>query len=70
MVEDDAVLPDFDKGGALVSRGNRQRRFHVLRTDIHGAGHESGAGTKSQLDRIERRIHRTERRSLGLQALR
>ena len=48
VVEDVAILQDFDVGRALVRRRLFQRVFQVLLEDVHGARDERGAGADRQ----------------------
>src|SRR5207244_8078786 len=61
VIEDVAVLQDFDKGGAFVRGGLLERVFQVSLKDIDGASDESSFGANRQRDRIEWTIERSER---------
>src|SRR5271155_1140525 len=68
VVENIAVLQDFDVGGTLMRCWFPQGFFQVLLEDVHGARDESGFGTERERERTERAIHGTEGRGFGLLA--
>ena len=65
VIENVAVLQDFDEGGAFVGGGVFERVFEVGLEDVHGARDESGFGADGQRDRIEGAIERTVGSGLG-----
>ena len=68
VIEDVAVLQDFDVGRALVRGGFLQSVLQVLLEDVHRAGHEGGFRADGQRQRIERARVGAERSGLGLLA--
>jgi len=60
VIEDVAVLEDFDEGGAFVLGGLLESVFEVALEDVHGARDESGFGADGERNRIEGAIERTE----------
>ena len=68
VVEDVAVLQDFNVGRALVRGGFLQRVLQVLLEDVHRAGHERRIGADHEAQRIERRVRRAVGRGLGFLA--
>ncbi len=53
VVEDIAILQNFDVGGALVSGGFLEDFFKVLLKDVYSAGDERGFRTNGERDGIE-----------------
>ena len=69
IVEDHAVLEDFDKRDALVRVGGLEGFHHVLRVVVDGAGDEGRFRAEREEQGIERMVDRTGGRGLGLGAL-
>ena len=57
VVENIAILQDFDVGRTLMRRGFSQGFFQVVLEDVHGARDEGGFGTKRERERAERAVH-------------
>ena len=56
VVENVAILQNFNKGRASVSGGVPQRVFQVRLEDVHRTRYKRGFGTRSQRNRIERTV--------------
>src|SRR4030095_2583750 len=65
VVENVAVLKDFNEGGALVRGGLFQGVFQMSLEDVDGAGDESGFGAYGQRNRVEGAIQRAVGGGLG-----
>ena len=68
VVEDVAVLVDLDEGRPAVAVRVEHRLFEVRREHVHAASDERGPRAERERDRIERPVHRSEGRGLGLLA--
>src|SRR6266850_1185105 len=62
IVEDVAVLEDFDVGGTFVRGGVPQRVLQVALEDVDGTGDEGGFSADGQRNGIEWTVHRAEGR--------
>ena len=62
VVEDDAVLVDFHKGGSLVFRRSFEYFSHVLHVAVNGASHKGGFRPNGYRKRIEGLLDRPHRR--------
>lgn len=60
VVEDDAILEDFDEGDAGVVMGGGEGFHHVLDVVIDGSGDEGGFGAEGEEDGVERVIDGAE----------
>ena len=65
VVENVAVLQDFDEGGAFVSGRVFERVFQVGLEDIDGAGYEGGFGADGERVGIEWAVERAVGSGLG-----
>src|SRR5262249_12862352 len=68
VVEDLAVLIDFNEGSALVGGGAAERFGQVVDVNVNGAGHESGLGADGDGHRTQRVFDRSQRARLGARA--